>query len=178
MRIFNTRKWAEVPAISLELESCTYSYRQSAGCISKYLLTLVRPWGQLQFVSDGGGGPTHHRHCLVLPRGHALHPGQQASLPEPGDHQSLLLIFRPRPGYQENPAVRDELEICLNLVNILTILNQCIILCRDLINVCTYPTYPTYTYLLWIYTWVVFSSITDQIPGTVLCRLISCCRYD
>ena len=94
---------------------------------------LVRLGGH-QSDSDGGGGPTYHRHCLVLPRPHTLHPRHQAGhLPDPGHHQPRLTSFCPHTaGYQENPAVRWMRDLTFNLVNIL---NHCIILCWDLIYV-------------------------------------------
>ena len=141
-----------------------YSYLQSTRCISKYLLTLVRLWdceasSWLECVGDGGGGPTP-RHCLVLPSCHALHFGLPSRY-----HQSLLLLFRPRPaGYQENKAVRWS-DLTLLIFSITAL----------------YYTEILYMYVhihIWYeYTWLVFPSITDQIQRPVLSHLISR-RYD
>ena len=126
-----------------------YSYLQSPRCISKYLLTLVRlgdceasSW--LECVGHGGGGPTP-RHCLVLPSCHALHFGLPSRY-----HQSLLLLFRPRPaGYQEIKAVRWS-DLTLLIFSITAL----------------YYTEILYMYVhihIWYeYTWLVFPSITDQ----------------
>ena len=104
----------------------------------------------LECVGDGGGGPTP-RHCLVLPSCHALHFGLPSRY-----HQSLLLLFRPRPaGYQENKAVRwSDLTL---LIFSITALYYAEILFMYL--VCTY------TYLVWIYLTCVSINNRSEYAG-------------
>ena len=112
-----------------------------------YIL-VVRVGGQ-QSVSDGGGGPTHHSHGLVLPRGLPLHPGH---------HQSLLLTLRPA-GYQDNPAVRWTWDLTEPSLLIFGFSITAVYYAEILFM------YVHILHIWYEYTWLVFPSITDQIHG-------------